>query len=175
MNIKTKTESQPHVISSTVPDWQREKRVKGEFEPWKNLLHTIRLYQSAKVKGGIRAFLIPLLVLRFRFWSVVCGTDIPLNSKLSGGLILPHPNGIVIHPDAVIGPNCLIFQQVTIGVSKVPGAPKIGGHVDIGAGAKILGGITIGNHVNIGANSVVISDVPDHCSAVGIPARIIEH
>ena len=165
----------PHIISSTVPDWQREKIVKGAFEPWKKLLHIIRLYQSAKVKGGIGAFFSPLLVLRFRFWSVVCGTDIPLNSKLSGGLIIPHPNGIVIHPDAIIGPNCLIFQQVTIGTGKIPGAPKIGGHVDIGAGAKILGGITIGNHVNIGANSVVINDVPDHCSVVGIPARIIEH
>ena len=45
------------------------------------------------------------------------GADIPLNCKLGGGLQLPHPNGIVIHPDAEIGPNCLLFQQVTIGAN----------------------------------------------------------
>lgn len=79
-----------------------------------------------------------------------------------------HPNGIVIHPDASIGPNCLIFQQVTI-VSNV----KIGGHVDIGAGAKIIHSITIGDHALIGANAVVLCDVPPGATAVGIPAKII--
>jgi serine O-acetyltransferase len=111
-------------------------------------------------------------VLRHRFWSVVTGADIPLGSKIAGGLLLPHANGIVIHPDALIGPNCLIFQQVTIGTRGPGGAPQIGGHVDIGAGAKILGPVKIGNHVVIGANAVVLSDVPDNCMAVGIPAVV---
>lgn len=111
-------------------------------------------------------------VLRHRFWSVVTGADIPLGSKIAGGLLLPHANGIVIHPDALIGPNCLIFQQVTIGTRGPGGAPQIGGHVDIGAGAKILGPVRIGNHVVIGANAVVLSDVPDNCMAVGIPAVV---
>jgi serine O-acetyltransferase len=86
---------------------------------------------------------------------------------------MPHPNGIVIHPDAVIGPNCLIFQQVTIGLRDGPGAPHIGGHVDVGAGAKILGPVTIGNHAKIGANAVVLNDVPEGATAVGIPAKVI--
>ena len=116
----------------------------------------------------------PILVLSHRFWSAVCGADIPLNTQLGGGLILTHPNGIVIHPDAVIGVNCLIFQQVTIGMGPVPGLPVIGGHVDIGAGARILGGIHIGDHARIGANAVVLQDVPAGATAVGIPARIIE-
>ena len=85
-----------------------------------------------------------------------------------------HPQGVVIHPEAVIGPNCLIFQQVTLGMGPIPGLPKIGGQVDIGAGAKILGGVRIGNHAKIGANAVVITDVPDHATAVGIPAKIIQ-
>ncbi len=85
---------------------------------------------------------------------------------------MPHPNGIVIHPDAVIGVNCLVFQQVTIGTNGA-GAPKIGGHVDIGAGAKLLGNISIGNHVKIGANAVVTTDIPDNSVAVGIPAKVI--
>ena len=85
---------------------------------------------------------------------------------------MPHPNGIVIHPDAEIGPNCLLFQQVTIGVGD-HGAPRVGGHVDIGAGAKVLGAVTIGRHARIGANAVVIIDVPSGATAVGVPARVI--
>jgi len=62
---------------------------------------------------------------------------------------------------------------VTIGMGQMEGVPIIGGHVDIGAGAKILGGIRIGDHAKIGANSVVLQDVPDGATAVGIPAKII--
>ena len=83
--------------------------------------------------------------------------------------MLPHPNGIVIHPSASIDPNSLILQQVTI-VADV----KIGGHVDIGAGAKIIRSVTIGDHALIGANAVVICDVPPGATAVGIGAKIIE-
>jgi len=108
-----------------------------------------------------------LAVLQHRFWSAVCGCDIPVNSHLGGGLLLPHPNGVVVHPDAVIGPNCMLFQQVTVGTGPRPGVPTLGGHVDVGAGAKILGGVTIGDHVVIGANAVVITDVP---SGYSVPA-----
>jgi len=159
---------------ATTPNWQRERIIFGKYEPGKKLLNTIRRYQAVTKTGGlIKLVYKPLIVLRFRFWSAVCGADIPLNSNLAGGLIIRHPNGIVIHPDAIIGPNCFIFQQVTIGTGSKPGVPKIGTHVDIGAGAKILGGITIGDHVKVGANSVVISDVPDNCTVVGVPAIII--
>lgn len=87
--------------------------------------------------------------------------------------MLPHPNGIVIHKDAVIGPNCLIFQQVTIGTNG-KGVPHIGGHVDIGAGARIIGPITIGDHARIGANAVVTHDVPSGRTAVGVPATLLD-
>jgi serine O-acetyltransferase len=113
-----------------------------------------------------------LAVLRHRWWSVICGADIPLNSSLGGGFAMPHPNGIVIHPQARIGPNCLFFQQVTIGHAK-DGIPEIGGHVDIGAGAKILGQVVLGDHAVIGANAVVLIDVPAGRTAVGIPARLV--
>lgn len=162
-------------ISATEPDWSRESRVRGRYEPAKNLLAAFRRYQRLKAKGGIMARAQrPFVVLRHRFWSAVTGADIPLDSHIGGGLLLPHPNGIVIHPEARIGPNCLFFQQVTIGMGgRKPGAPVIGGHVDIGAGAKILGGVTIGDHALIGANAVVLDDVPAYATAVGIPARVI--
>lgn len=162
----------PVNISAVEPDWSRERMEYGKYEPWKRLLKVIRKYQRIKAGKGWR-ILSPLLVLQHRFWSAVCGADIPLNSQLGGGLILIHPNGIVIHPEASVGVNCLILQQVTIGVGSTPGLPVIGGHVEIGAGAKILGGIQIGDHAKIGANSVVLDDVPVGATAVGMPARIV--
>ena len=89
---------------------------------------------------------------------------------------MPHPNGIVIHPNCKIGPNCLIFQQVTLGSNEGgirTGVPTLGGSVDVGAGAKILGPINIGDNAMIGANAVVLTDVPANAVAVGIPARVI--
>ncbi len=86
---------------------------------------------------------------------------------------MPHPNGVVIHRDARIGPNCLLFQQVTIGMRN-GGVPNIGGHVDVGAGAKILGNVNIGDHARVGANAVVLIDVPAGKTAVGVPAMIVE-
>ncbi|MFN4057922.1 MAG: serine O-acetyltransferase [Roseinatronobacter sp.] len=152
-------------VSATEPDWSREVP-QWFWDPSRKLLRAIRCYQRA----GNRAS-------RFwwrqvhRFWSVVTQADIPLECQIGGGLVLPHPNGIVIHPKAVIGPNCLIFQQVTIGMAADDGVPVIGGHVDIGAGARILGPVRLGNDVVVGANAVVTRDIPAGHVARGIPAR----
>ena len=157
------------MVSATEADWSREQAGKW-WEPSRQLLKSIRNYQKWRQQGGILGyFLSRWNIIHYRFWSVVTGADIPLNCEIQGGLILPHPNGIVIAPSASIGPNCLIFQQVTI-----VGDVKIGGHVDIGAGAKIIRSVTIGDHALIGANAVVICDVPPGATAVGIPAKIIE-
>jgi serine O-acetyltransferase len=156
------------VVSATEPDWSREKP-RQWWDPSRQLLKSIRDYQKWQQQGGILGyFLSRFNIIQHIFWSIVAGTDIPLNCQIGGGLIMLHPNGIVIHPEASIGPNCLIFQQVTI-VADV----QIGGHVDIGAGAKIIRSVTIGDHALIGANAVVICDVPPGATAVGIPAKII--
>lgn len=89
-------------------------------------------------------------------------------------MLIPHPNGIVIHPEARIGINGLIFQQVTIGTRDGGGVPIIEDHVDIGAGAKILGPVRIEAHARIGANAVVLTGVPRGAVAVGIPAKLVE-
>lgn len=160
------------MVSASEPDWQRE-RPRRFWDPGRKLLKSIRDYQKYSSKKTFLTLIYKkIAVVRHRFWSIMTGADIPLNSQVDGGLLIPHPNGIVIHPNSQIGPNCLIFQQVTIG-EKDGGIPKIGGHVDIGAGAKILGKIIIGNHVRIGANAVVINDVADGCAVAGIPARVI--
>ena len=162
-------------VSATVPDWSRERCAIGRWEPSKRLLRAIRRYQYWRGRlGPIGWVLARHAVLAHRFWSAVTGADIPLNSRIAGGLSIPHPNGIVINPGATIGPNCLVFQQVTIGYGgPKPGNPIIGGHVDVGAGAKILGGVTVGDHAKIGANAVVLCDVPGGATAVGVPARVI--
>jgi serine O-acetyltransferase len=152
-------------------DWSRESLQPGEWSPGKNLLKAIRDYQ--RLKASARWWQMPLLkwaVLRHRFWSAVSGADIPLSCSLGGGLLIPHPNGIVIHPRASIGVNCLIFQQVTIGARGVSELPTVGAAVDIGAGAKILGRVRLGDRARVGANAVVLADVEAGCSVAGVPA-----
>lgn len=160
-------------ISPDIPDWVREYKQPFAWQPSRALLAAIRDYQRCNASiSPVHLLIKKWAVLRHRFWCVVTGADIPINSSIGGGLLLPHPNGVVIHPDARIGPNCLIFQQVTIGTRGCQGAPRIGGHVDIGAGAKILGNVTIGDHAVIGANAVVLTDVPANSMAIGVPAVV---
>ena len=160
-----------HKVSATLPDWNRESVQPGEWQPGRRLLRSIRKYQAARARGGLSALIVSRRwVLSHRFWSAVSGSDIPINTRIEGGLAIPHPNGIVIHANTKIGPNCLIMQQVTLAGDQ-EGAPTLMGHVDVGA--KILGRLVIGEHAKIGANAVVLTDVPPGATAVGIPARII--
>lgn len=155
-------------VSASQAHWLREKRDRW-WSPPQQLLKSIRSYQFWQHRGGIIGLLLGRIkIIEYRFWSAVAGADIPLNSQIKGGLLLVHSNGIVIHHQASIGVNCLILQQVTI----VAGI-KIGGHVDIGAGAKIIRPVTIGDHAKIGANEVVVKDVPPGATVVGIPAKIV--
>ena len=143
------------------PDWSRETPC-GFWDPPRKLLKSIRDYQSAKPPFGFMKR--KTAVLRHRFWSMVCACDIPINCKIAGGLNLPHPVGMVIHPDSTIGANCTLFQQVTLA-----GKCKLAGKVDVGAGARLLG-VEIGKYVLIGANSVVTKPIPEYSVAKGIPA-----
>jgi serine O-acetyltransferase len=162
-------------VSATVPDWSRETKPFFAWDPSRSLLASLRAHERASMSGHPwHRLLRAIALLRHRFWSVVTGADIPLGCRIGGGLLLPHPNGVVIHPDATIGPNCLIFQQVTLGVT-TGGAPRLGGHVDIGAGAKVLGSILIADHARVGANAVVLTDIPSGATAVGVPARVSRH
>lgn len=154
------------IISAEVPDWSREE-IHGFWEPDKKLLRSIRRYQAAQNGGHFRRLRAKYWALVHWFWSIVTQCEIHLNTEIGGGLRLTHPTGIIIHPQAVIGPNCMIFHQVTLAGNVI-----VGGHVDIGAGAKILGPLTIGDHALIGANAVVTKDVPARSTAIGIPAKI---
>ena len=101
---------------------------------------------------------------------MVTGADLPLRLEVGGGLELVHSNGVVVHPQVKIGPNCRLFQQVTLGTGPKPGVPQLGAGVEVAPGAKILGGLSIGDGARIGANAVVLADVPAGAVAVGVPA-----
>jgi serine O-acetyltransferase len=104
--------------------------------------------------------------------------DIHPASKIGRRVFIDHGIGVVIGETAILGDDILIYQGVTLGgVSLQKGTkrhPTIQSGVVIGAGAKVLGNITVGKNSKIGANSVVIKDVPDESTAIGIPARVIE-
>ena len=96
-------------------------------------------------------------------------------AQIGKGLFIDHGMGVVIGETTVIGDNCLLYQGVTLGgTGKDKGKrhPTLGDNVMVGAGAKVLGPINIGNNVKVAANAVVLKDIPDNCTAVGVPARI---
>lgn len=105
-------------------------------------------------------------------------TDIEIHpgAVIGKGVFIDHGMGVVIGETAIVGDYTLIYQGATLGgTGKESGKrhPTLGQNVVVGAGAKILGNIHIGNHVRIGAGSVVLRDVPDYCTVVGVPSRIV--
>ncbi|NMB10567.1 MAG: serine O-acetyltransferase, partial [Tissierellia bacterium] len=105
------------------------------------------------------------------------GVEIHPGATIGKRLFIDHGMGIVIGETCRIGNNVTIYQGVTLGgTGKERGKrhPDIGDNVLIAAGAKVLGNIEVGSNVNIGANSVVLKDVPDYSTVVGIPGRIVK-
>ena len=105
------------------------------------------------------------------------GVDIHPGATIGRRFFIDHGMGVVIGETAEIGDDVLLYQGVTLGGTgneKGKRHPTLGNHVVIGSGAKVLGSIKIGNHVKIGAGSVVVKPVPDNCTVVGIPGRIVK-
>lgn len=108
-----------------------------------------------------------------RFWT---GIEIHPGAQIGSGLFIDHGMGIVVGETAVIGNNCTIYHNVTLGGTghgKGKRHPTIGDNVLIGAGAKLLGPFRVGSNVMVGANAVVLSEVPDNATVVGVPAKIV--
>ncbi len=107
---------------------------------------------------------------------VITGIEIHPGATIGKGLMIDHGTGVVIGETAEIGDNCTIYQGVTLGgTGKDVGKrhPTLGNNVMVGAGAKVLGPFYIGDNTKIAANAVVLEEIPENCTAVGIPAKIV--
>jgi serine O-acetyltransferase len=102
--------------------------------------------------------------------------EISRHARIGPGLRLPHPAGIIVAPNVTVGANCDLYADVRLVLAHyVKEGPVIGDHVFLGDGAKVVGNVRVGNHAIIGVSSVVTKDVPAGATAVGIPARVIDH
>ncbi|MGL4569524.1 MAG: serine O-acetyltransferase EpsC [Clostridium sp.] len=137
-------------------------------------VHALIVYRLAhKLYNHKMFFLARLLSQTSRFFT---GIEIHPGATIGKGLFIDHGMGVVIGETAEVADNVTIYHGVTLGgTGKDKGKrhPTVGNNVIIGAGAKILGPIVIGDNAKIGANSVVLKDVANNATAVGIPARII--
>ena len=104
----------------------------------------------------------PLRFFAERFIEITTGISIPAECTIGHGFRIHHFGGIIFHPSTVIGNNCTIYQEVTLGdKGGYGGAPIVGDNVTIGAGAKIVGEIRIGKNSKIGALVLVSENVPE--------------
>lgn len=148
-----------------------------------NILEVIFCYP------GLHAILAHRVAHKLRYWKVpflpraisnisrfFTGIEIHPGATLGRRFFIDHGAGVVIGETAIVGDDVLIYQGVTLGgTGKEHGKrhPTIKSNVVIGSGAKILGNITIGANSRIGAGSVVIDNVPDNSTVVGIPGRVV--
>lgn len=109
----------------------------------------------------------------YHLMQILLGCTIPYSALLEEGVNIAHFHGIVIHQNSKIGAKTIIYQNVCIGGRNGSGGAIIGQNCILGAGSCVLGNIKIGNNVKIGANAVVLKDIPDNCTAVGVPAQIV--
>ena len=151
----------------------------------RNALEILLLYPGVKALIDYRVahffykihfkFLAKVISTWSRFWT---GIEIHPAAKIGKRLFIDHGMGVVIGETSVIGDDCTLYQGVTLGGTgkeKCKRHPTLGNNVTVGAGAKILGGITVGNNCKIGADSVVLKDVPDDCTVVGVGRVITRH
>jgi serine O-acetyltransferase len=121
---------------------------------------------------------IPLKVISFaaRKWcEIVIEMHLDPHATIGGGLYIGHIGGVHINPLAVIGKNCDIAHRVTIGASAMgrKGAPVLGDEVYIGTGATLVGRIKVGSGAKIAANTLVMTNIPEGATVMGVPGRII--
>ncbi|RHM60139.1 MULTISPECIES: serine O-acetyltransferase [Coprobacillaceae] len=109
----------------------------------------------------------------------ITGIEIHPGATIGRRFFIDHGMGVVIGETTIIGDDCVLYQGVTLGgvgtgEHKVKRHPTLLNNVMISAGAKVIGDVTIGNNSIVGAQTVVLSDVPDNCTVVGVPAYIVK-
>ncbi len=136
--------------------------------------HARELHRAAHALHNRGIPVLPRVISNFsRF---VTGVEIHPAAKIGEGLFIDHGMGVVIGETAEIGDDCHILQGVTLGgtsMHRTKRHPTLGNRVTVGAGAKLIGAVEIGDNARIGAGSVVVSDVPDNATIVGVPGHVV--
>jgi len=157
-------------------DWRTHDRDLLEQGFWAVAVHR---FGNWRMSVKPRLFRIPFSILyrfMYKFVEWTCGISLPYNVRLGRRVRIWHHSGIILSAES-IGDDVQIRQNTTIGVLRTEHnfeLPHIEEGVDIGAHVCILGRITIGKRAVIGAGSVVLSDIPAGCLAVGVPAKVIK-
>ncbi|HBG47954.1 MAG TPA: serine O-acetyltransferase [Cyanobacteria bacterium UBA9971] len=139
-------------------------------------LHALLMHRLAHKLYKKEIPLLPRLISNIS--RIITGVEIHPGAQIGKQFFIDHGMGVVIGETTIIGDNVLVYQGVTLGgTGKETGKrhPTLKNDIVVGSGAKILGNITIGNNVRVGAGSVVIEDVPDDSTVVGIPGRVVVH
>ncbi len=166
--------------------YEDAKNIKQKDPASRNILEVIILYPGFHILVFYRLahflyknkiFFLARLISQIGRWFT--GIEIHPGATIGRRLFIDHGMGIVIGETSVIGNDCTIYHNATLGGTgkdKYKRHPDLGNNVMVGAGAKILGPIKIGNNVKVGANAVVLKDVDDNVTVVGIPyMQTIQH
>jgi len=138
-------------------------------------VHRLGVYKTGIRRRLIRLPFALLYWLGSGFVRNFYGIELPAKTRIGRRVVIGHQHGIIIHPKAVIGDECILRQGVTIGqLGHEPGpAPKLGNRVELGVGTVLFGDITVGDGVRIGPNAVVMTNVPAGAIVSAPPARIL--
>jgi len=129
---------------------------------------------SRGLPKALRIVVSPLLFAAYCGVRGIYGIELPYTAKIGRRVVIGHQNGIVVHPGAEIGDDCLIRQNVTVGTGTAGGAaPRLGRNVRLGAGSVISGDILIDDGAIIGPNAVVTTNVPAGAMIFSAPSRVI--
>jgi serine O-acetyltransferase len=160
----------------------RSKGIHGKLLLWMNpavwAISCYRLGNWLYIDKPFFLIRIPLKVL-FLFANLFCEVVMEMHidpqATIGGGLYIAHIGGVHINPQAVLGKNCDVAHRVTIGASAMgrQGVPVLGDEVYIGTGATLIGKIKVGNGAKIAANTLVMNNIPDGATVMGVPGRII--
>lgn len=138
-------------------------------------LHAVMMHRVAHWFYENRCYLPARMISQLnRFLTQV---EIHPGAKIGKGLFIDHGSGVVIGETAEIGDNCTIYQGATLGgTGKHTGKrhPTLGNNVMVGSGAKVLGPFKVGDNAKIAAGAVVLEEVPENATAVGVPARMVD-
>jgi len=138
-------------------------------------LHALMIHRLSHWLWRKRFYWLARFISHLARW--MTGIEIHPGASIGERVFIDHGMGVVIGETAVIGDDCTLYHGVTLGGTswnKGKRHPSLAARVVVGAGAKILGPIHIGAGAKIGSNAVVVKDVPDGATAVGIPARIVD-